>query len=129
MKKLFVIFICSLVLSGCSEDSNPLSPSGQKHFRQIAYNYLSDDAKATIINWQNGKVEDGTYHSSDEYDFIVLDSKNEIPFAANSSDVKLYTGQRLVAVTFETTMDPLLGPLILIVEPRSDKVIGYVLRM
>jgi hypothetical protein len=75
-----VILISFLFLIGCSEDSDLLSPLGQKHFRQIAYQYLSNEARATIIDWQNGKVEDGTYRIINEYDSIVLNSQNQIPF-------------------------------------------------
>lgn len=130
MKKLLGILISFLFLIGCSEDSDPLSSPGQKHYRQVAYNYLSDEEKATIINWQKGKVEAGTYQSDNElFGFVVIESGDKILFATNFSDVKLFEGQQLVAVTFNTTVDGLLGPIILIIEPSSEKVIGYVLRM
>ena len=127
MKKLLMVLI--LFLFSCSEESDFLSSYEQKHLRNIAYKSLSEEARSTIVNWQNGKVEAGIYHSSDESDFIVLDSKNEIPFMINSTDVKLIERQKLVAVTFNTTYDALLGPLILIIELREEKVIGLTPRM
>ncbi len=129
MKKTLVILIQLLFLVGCSDDSDLLSPSGQKHFRLIAYESLSESEQSTIIDWQNGKVEAGTYQSADDSHSIVLDSQNRIPFATNSSGVKLFDGQKLIAVTFETKVDALLGPIILIIEPCSENVIGYMLRM
>ncbi len=127
LEKLLII-LSFLILSDCSNNSNVLLPFDQMSNRQIAYASLSEQEKSTIINWQNGKVEEGVYQSFNKSNAIVLNSGDKIFFGTISSTVKLIEGQKLIAVTFNTTDDALLGPLIVIIEPNYNKVIGGVLR-
>ncbi len=126
MKKTLVILIKLLFLVGCSDDSDLLSPSGQKHFRLIAYESLPESEQSTIIDWRNGKVEKGFYQVYNSFGSVVLDDGDRVAFVSNSSNIN--DGQKLVVVIFNTN-NLVLGPIILIVEPISEKVIGYVPRM
>ena len=129
MKNFYIILILLLFFSGCSKNSDLLLPFDQMGSKQIAYASLSEHEKLTIINWQHGKVEEGVYHIINKSNSIILDSGDKIYLGSISSNVKLNEGQKLIAVTFNTTEDALLGPLIIIIEPNSKEVIGGVLRM
>lgn len=65
--------------------------------REIAWNSLSTQTKATVITqWQQARVSSETYQNA-----------------------------RVYAVIFNTTEDPLLGPLIVYVDKLSARVVGY----
>ena len=122
MKRVFILLFVLALIVKCSDESNGVSPIVENDYREIAYNSLSED-------WFNADVESGNYGLSDSTNFVLFDNGNKISFAFNTDDVNLTVGQKLIGVTFNISQDDLLGPIILIIEPESKKVIGWVLRM
>ncbi len=60
---------------------------------------LSDEQKDTVItDWKAAKVEECTHWES---------------------------GQKAMCVTLNTTQDPLLGPIIVLIEPTTHTVLGF----
>ena len=98
--KILVIIILALIpfISGCKKDCET-DPNMQ--IREIAWNYLGDDAKATVnVDWQKAPVTETTFN-----------------------------GVNVYSVTFNTTDDPLLGPIIVYVDALSKVVLGQAVRM
>lgn len=79
--------------------------------RMIAYNYLNDADKNTIIDWQNAKVT--KYKSTDDHNIISL----------NNSKVNI-KGTDTYKVTFEVTKNSLLGPISVYVDKEWRNVLG-----
>ena len=127
-KYLIYISVIGLLAAGCSNNSNVLTPFVEMNYRNVAYESLSEQSKATVINWQDGKVGKGIYQGKNGSNIILLDSGSQIGFVFNTSNVEVINGQRLIMVTFNTKDDPLLGPMILIIDPITNKVIGGVQR-
>ena len=130
MKTLFSISILLFLLSSCTENSNILSPEEADIFRQVAYNSLNERSKESIIgDWQSAPVNSGRYHSDRNSNLIIIDSERSIPFILKDKQTELNEDQVLVAVTFNTTDDPLLGPITTIIDRNSRTIIGWVGRL
>ena len=98
MKNL-VIFIIALIpfISGCKKDSET-DPNMQ--IREIAWNYLSDQAKSTVnVDWKKAPVTESSFN-----------------------------GIKAFAVTFNTTEDALLGPITVYVSISSRVALGQDMR-
>ncbi len=129
MKTLFSISVLLFILFGCSEGSNLLTPIESNVYRQIAYNSLDESTKQSINeDWQVVPVYSGKYHSDKSEHKIIFDSKSSLPFVFYDQATELHENQVLVAVTFHTINDPLLGPTTTIIDYKSKIIIGGVLR-
>ena len=128
MKKSVLLIFFLLALNSCSNDADVISPNQQINYRQVAFNSLSQQSKTEITDWQNGKVELGRYRKINGVDWIIFDSGNKYTIAVTSPGIELTEGQNLVAVYFQTKDDALLGPIIIIVEPGLESVVGIVPR-
>lgn len=106
MKRMNQIYLCLFVvlfagLFGCQHQQNPFAVTSKAEFRSIAWNYLSEKARATVTNnWQ-------------EVEVILQD----------------YNGQDLVWVIFNTKDNSLLGPIVVLIHPYSGNVIGIAPRL
>ena len=129
MKKIIPLSIALLFLVSCSENSDLLSPSGKMKYREIAYESLSDNEKDEINNdWEKADVKEGRYQMFNGAHTIIIDSENRLYFALKNSNVRFGEFQILIIVTFNTIYDSLLGPITVIIEPKSEKVIGFLVR-
>jgi len=92
-------FLLGLVFSfGCRAGILDGDQGDDMNYRQIAWESLSLQAQATVThNWQQAGVSKCTYY---------VDHREA------------------VCVTFNTTDDPLLGPIIVYIDPDSLKVLG-----
>ena len=130
MKTIFSISILLFFLFACSEDSTLLSPVEANIYRTIAYSNLDEGSKQTITgDWQSTPVNSGRYHSDKNLHRIIIDSKTSIPFLLKDKQTALIENQELVAVRFNTINDPLLGPIITIIDKSTKVVIGWVGRL
>lgn len=98
MKNLVIIIIALIpFISGCKKDSET-DPNMQ--IREIAWNYLSDQAKSTVnVAWKKAPVTESSFNG-----------------------IKAY------AVSFNTTEDALLGPVTVYVSISSRVAIGQDMR-
>lgn len=129
MKKILVVILFSLFLQYCSGDEIT-SPTDQLKYKQIAYNSLSDAEKASLTkDWQNSDYKDGNYRKDTCDNTFAANSGDKICFAKSDSTISLSLDQKLCAVIFNTTNDALLGPIIDIVDPQTEKTAGYALRL
>lgn len=101
MKNLIIIIIALIpLISGCKKDNKTDPILSDKQIREIAWNSLTDYDKSTvIIDWQQTPVTKSTFNGISAY-----------------------------AVTFNTSMDALLGPIIVYVSTSSKVVLGHALR-
>ncbi len=84
------------MLLGCEHNVGPIGPESE--FRQIAWDDLTGTEKATVI-----------------------DDWREAPVADASS---LFPGREAVSVQFNTTQDPLLGPIVVFIDSQTKEVAG-----
>ena len=123
------VLLISLILYACSDKENVNEP-GDLNYRAIAYNSISDEEKATIVgNWQDAEMIYGIFKSDVcDYEFIQ-ENQGRICFVPQDQNLELVENQTLVAVIFNTVNDPLLGPILVIVDPDSESAVGYGLRL
>jgi len=99
MRKLIIVLIALIpFVSNCTKNdySDSLTP-----IRVIAWNYLSAQAKSTVIaDWKQAPVNESTYNGISAY-----------------------------IVTFNTSDDALLGPIIIYIDVSTKVVLGQALRM
>ncbi len=98
MKNLVILIIALIpFISGCKKDSET-DPNMQ--IREIAWNYLSDQAKSTVnVDWKKAPVTESSFN-----------------------------GIKAFAVTFNTTEDALLGPITVYVSISSRVALGQDMR-
>lgn len=129
MKTLLAIIFC-ICFVNCSDDSNPLSPGAEMNYREIAYASLSEGEKESLSkDWREADVIQGEYGKDSIDNNIVINSENKMYFFLSDTTVNLSNNQVLVAVSFNTVNDALLGPITVIIDPRKETVIGYVGRL
>ena len=98
----FRLLLLTVLLRGCACDRNPAASSPDYKYRRSAWESLSNEERSTVTGiWQRTPVESCNYCE---------------------------TGQSAICVTFNTTMDALLGPIVVYIEPDSYEILGYALR-
>lgn len=98
MKKLIILIIVLIPFISSCEKEKETDLNLQ--VKKIAWNYLSEQAKSTvIIDWKQAPVTESTYNQKNVY-----------------------------AVSFNTSDDELLGPIIVYVETSTKVVLGQALR-
>jgi len=86
-------------ISGCKKDREAY-PDPTMQIREIAWNYLDNQQKSTVtVDWKLAPVIESSYNGVIAY-----------------------------AVTFNTTEDPLLGPIIIYVDSTAKAVLGQAIR-
>ncbi|MFT4416859.1 hypothetical protein ACLM5H_23640 [Fredinandcohnia humi] len=107
---IFIIgLFLTLFISGCSSYS--------KYPNEIekAYNYVDPISKETIINWKKAAVKN---YTPPEY-FEVIDKE------ARAVNIK---GIETLEITFKTTDDGTVGPIIVYTDKQSKKILGTLVR-
>lgn len=130
LKRIITLIIALLLIVSCSDDIGILSPENQVEYRELAYKILSDREKESLtINWQKGRVEEGKYKKKNDHDTFETSSGSNLFFISKIGNEYLYDGYKLIAISFNTKDDALLGPIIVIIDPYLRMVIGRVGRM
>ena len=130
MKTSISIIILLFYIIGCSDDSDILSPFDKFIYKKIAFNSLNEPSKESLTkDWRLAIVEQGKYQFDNNSHSLVINSEHNLHFILYDPDYELFENQLLVAVIFNTIHDPLLGPLIIIIDYKSKIVIGSVLRL
>ncbi|MDF2538445.1 MAG: hypothetical protein K0S76_1466 [Herbinix sp.] len=114
MKNVMFVFSISLLLliSGCKEIKS------ETEIREIAYDYLNDQGKELIIDWETASV--------DEYPI-----SNELKIMNNDYDITSIKNIDTYAVTFHTnvTLEAFAGPIIVYLDKNTYKILGMNLRL
>ena len=129
---VILIFAFSMTVLGCSKENTPPSKEStaissttmplsegkqdeEAKMREIAWNSLNTRQQGDVQgNWQEAKVE-RVEGNSIWYGIAMDDQNTELP-----DDV--------VLVTFNTPQDQLLGPLVIYIDPETEKRIGVGIR-
>lgn len=113
MKKISVVtlvlllaFFCILYVVNSKKTDSVITP---KQAASLAVEKLDDKSKETITNLDNPKVEEHVFEKQ--------------PFIGFFDGKKNLKGKKVYKVTFNTTQDGLLGPIVLYVDMQG-KVIG-----
>lgn len=113
----------------CS-DSDIISPEFEKEFKKIAYDSISESEKETIIiNWEDAKITYGYYESGSCENTFVSNNNERMCFFNLTGPMSLSNWDKLVAVSFKTINDALLGPIIIILDFDRKETIGGVGRL
>lgn len=123
-----MISIFTGLLLSCSDSSVGSSDDKENRLKKAAYDSVSDYESRTIIGgWKDGIVEYGICSIlNGKPAFKSLDYT--LRFFILDEDFSFEEYQKLVSVTFNTINDSLLGPIIIILEPDEELVVGVVLR-
>jgi len=129
MTKILSISFLVLFIISCNNEDNILNSFDSANYRKIAYESLTPESKETLTKcWCVAPVRTGKYKNENGSHIITIDDQNRWNFFITDLNTDLQSNQNLIAVTFSTTSDALLGPLTLIINPESKTVIGEVLR-
>lgn len=94
MRKLYLILF--LLLISCSDKSTSPLPDDYHFVRLIAWNSINSEIKKTIItDWKEAKV-----------------------------DIGFFSEKKCYQVKFNTTLDVLVGPLVICIDYHTNKVLG-----
>jgi hypothetical protein len=101
MKNLILICIALILfLSGCKKESKTDTELTIMQIREIAWNYLDSQQKSTVnVDWRQSPVAESSFNG-----------------------VKAYV------VSFNTTEDALLGPIMVYVDMSGKSVLGQAMR-
>lgn len=122
-----LITIVIFQLTGCSnklvnnsketnlllKEDNLILEKSNDDIREIAFNWLDDERKQSIIDIDNAKVEETTYKE----DYYVVSNEGSI----NIKDKVIYK------VTFNTLAE-VLGPIVIYVDKEEFEVLGTDIR-
>ena len=129
LHRIPAFLVITLFAAACS-DSDFGNSFELDLYREIAFNSLTQNEKSTLSeNWQNAEVIFGKFSKTNCDNTFIYDGDNWFCFAKTNSQVVLTQDSKLVGVIFNTKHDPLLGPLIVILDDNSKNVIGHVLRL
>ncbi len=128
MRYLIIICLPLIVLFGCSKDSGVLSPQEKTTYKEIAYNSLTSQEKSTLINPDNAVIVQGNYKYVNGNHKILIGPNLSYYFVCIDKKVVLLNGQTLIFVRFNTANDALLGPIVVIINPITNMVVGGFLR-
>lgn len=107
-KGVFLLALFLLIGAACSSDA--VSHLENEKYRQIAWNDLSDQQKETVII----AVDEAKVNRNDTYTRPLNENESE--------------EVRAVSVTFNTEHDALLGPIVVYIDPETQRVLGQALR-
>ena len=112
MKKYIIItFVLLLAIFGvCYAVKKSDSAISPQQAIRLATEKLDNKSKETITNLDNPKVEEYTFNKQPFMGFFVKEEN--------------LTGKTVYKITFNTTQDGLLGPIVLYVDKYNGKVIG-----
>lgn len=98
--------------------SNGVSSLDLHEIRKIAWKSVENNQYDTITtNWEQARVE--LIESKDKWIIPTTDEqKKKLEQIEKTESI-------LIAVTFNTEQDGLLGPIVPIIDPKSMKVIGF----
>lgn len=124
-----ILLLCFTIIS-CSDPVSGFSDAEKNMYRAAAYNFLSDEEKESIISdWHDAPVNSGIFAQNEHGGpgIILEGSTDIIPYMTPMSSL-MPEGTHLVTVTFNTSYDALLGPVIIILS-EDGVVVGTFLRM
>ncbi|MDY4252902.1 MULTISPECIES: hypothetical protein [Bacteria] len=111
MRKI-IIYSISLValillLVGCTDK---LSSKQEGNIREAAYNWIDDTSKATITSWNTATIEE-----------VRFDKEHLVTNKTENVDI---INKKTYKVTFTTTNDEILGPIIIYLDKDTLEVLG-----
>ena len=119
-----ILSIVVIVIFGCEDNEKD---ENELDYRSIAYESLSDNEKETLLeDWREAEVIEGIFkEDACDYEFHGQ-SMGRLCFFLIVQEIELTDNQNLIAVSFHTIHDALLGPIIIIIDPNTELVIGTV---
>ena len=111
----------------CAE---PTAPINYDRVREAAFNSLDEISKMSITeDWKNAEVQSGFYSPGNCRHNFTGDDNFSLCFIPIDSETKFTVNQPLAAMIFHTKDNPLIGPIIVIVDPAPVEAVGFVGRL
>lgn len=130
IKNLFCIISIAFFFTGCFDFDLSTTPFDGEIMRQVAFESLTETEKETLtINWEDALVVQGHYESDECTNVFVSGANEHKCFGVKDSSTILSYMQKLGAVVFNTNDQSLAGPIIVIMDPQNNSVLGYVFRL
>ena len=98
-----------------------LAPAEEREYRELAWKLLSDEDKAHLTTPKDEALVE--YVGVAEAAVIPLEGKERL-----LEDIRA-RGGKLVAVTYRTDQDALIGPLTILFDPDTREAVGHIVRM
>jgi hypothetical protein len=94
-----------------------LTEKNKSTYRTIAWNAMEASEKKLVIkDWNKAEVS-----------IITYKDQGLIPYKAESVNKKL-KNHELITVTFNTKLDPMSGPIVVVINPETNLVVGFYTR-
>ena len=98
-----------------------LAPAEEREYRELAWKMLSDEDRAHLVTPKDEALVE--YVDAAGAAVIPLEGKERL-----LEDIRA-KGGKLVAVTYRTDQDALLGPLTILFDPETREPVGHIIRM
>lgn len=96
----FAVLVILAATLGCESRINSVTGDDME-YRTIAWNYITEQERATVVgDWRAARVQ-----------------------------TRQWNGKTAVSVTFNTTEDALLGPIVVIIDPQTKKIVQQLGRL
>lgn len=98
-----------------------LAPAEEQAYRELAWELLSDEEKSHLIT----PKDEALVERIDAVNAAVIPLKGK---EQRLEDIRAMGG-KLIAVTYRTDQDALLGPVTILFDPETREAIGHIVRM
>ena len=121
---VFTIILAVAITINISEN-NKLAKVNSKTenvntYRKIAWEAIDEASKKQII---------GGYENSEVETVNEPDNTTILPFKAGKGGQINISGKTIITVSFHTNIDAMVGPIIIYIDPQSNKAIGTLPRL
>jgi hypothetical protein len=107
-----LLILVLLQATGCNTEYR--TKKSDADIIEIAYQYLSENTRKTIVDWKNAEVQE----DNDSVGYLV----------ANQNGVVSTKGKDTYIITFKTNSHYALGPVMVFMDRNTYKIIGVGLR-
>ena len=113
-----LVVLCVFCLVANQSNNEPSKAITAETAIKTARNILDKKSKETIISLDNPKVEEVVFDS--EHYMLYFDENDKL----SQKPFYKIQGKTLYQITFNTTQDGLLGPIVVYVDKSNGKLIG-----
>lgn len=125
MKRGLIFILLMLVLVSCSEHSNPYTPGKSLEFKQAALEQLDESQVNKITqNVEDFDLKAGEYVFENNKHYIKLNNGKKQQFLTDKT-INLANGKRILMITIQWEPMALLGPIVVIMDPDTKLLIGF----
>lgn len=109
MKRFLISITLLLLVFGCSNNQDEVNKHSEEDIKEVAWKFIEEKGWAANVkgDWQGAEVTETTADNNYE----LLDNN--------------YDGKKVLSVSFENQENVVIGTPLILVDPTTKKVIGY----